>query len=64
MQHLKTVLTLARSAINQFFKCTGLIKWIATAMIQSIISEVVGAKVRKKDLSCDHQSSMGLKSGE
>ncbi len=33
-------------------------------MILSIISGVVGAKVRKKDLSCDHQSSMGLKSGE
>jgi hypothetical protein len=25
---------------------------------------VVGEKVRKKDLSCDHHNSMGLKSGE
>ena len=33
-------------------------------MILSIISGVVGANLRKKDLSYDHQSSMGLKSGE
>ena len=33
-------------------------------MIPSIIDVVVGAKLRKKDLSCDHQSSIGLKSGE
>ncbi len=33
-------------------------------MILSIIDVVVGANIRKKDLSCDHQSSMGLKSGE
>jgi hypothetical protein len=25
---------------------------------------VVGANIRKKDFSCDHQSSIGLKSGE
>ncbi len=36
----------------------------ATAIIRSIMDEVVGANIRKKDLSCDHQSSMGLKSGE
>jgi hypothetical protein len=33
-------------------------------MILSIIDVVVGAKLRKKDVSCDHQISMGLKSGE
>lgn len=33
-------------------------------MSVSTISVVVGAKLRKKDLSCDHHSSMGLKSGE
>jgi len=37
---------------------------MATAMILSIIEVVVGAKLRKKDFSCDHQSSIGLKSGE
>jgi hypothetical protein len=30
-------------------------------MILSIIDVGVGAKLRKKDLSCDHHSSMGLK---
>ena len=33
-------------------------------MTVSTISVVVGAKLRKKDLSCDHHSSIGLKSGE
>jgi len=33
-------------------------------MSLSIISVVVGAKLRKKDLSCDHHNSIGLKSGE
>ena len=33
-------------------------------MILSIIEVVVGENIRKKDLSCDHQSSIGLKSGE
>lgn len=33
-------------------------------MILSTICVVVGAKLRKKDLSCDHHSSIGLKSGE
>lgn len=33
-------------------------------MSLSIISVVVGVKLRKKDLSCDHHNSMGLKSGE
>jgi hypothetical protein len=46
---------------NQFLKCSGLIKLRATAIILSIISAVVGANLRKKDLSCYHQSSMGLK---
>ncbi|MFM6073399.1 MAG: type II toxin-antitoxin system VapC family toxin, partial [Dolichospermum sp.] len=36
----------------------------ATEMILSTISVVVGEKVRKKDLSCDHHNSIGLKSGE
>ena len=34
------------------------------AIIVSIIDVVVGASFRKKDLSCDHHSSIGLKSGE
>jgi len=33
-------------------------------MILSIISEVVEAKVDQKDLSGNHQSSMGLKLGK
>ena len=33
-------------------------------MSVSTISVVVGAKLRKKDLSCDHHNSMGLKSGD
>ena len=33
-------------------------------MIVSIIDVVVGANLLKKDLSCDHHSSIGLKSGE
>jgi hypothetical protein len=36
----------------------------ATAIIVSIIDALVGANLRQKDLSCDHQSSIGLKSGE
>jgi hypothetical protein len=36
----------------------------ATEITVSTISVVVGAKVRKKDLSCDHHNSIGLKSGE
>ncbi len=36
----------------------------ATEITLSTISVVVGEKVRKKDLSCDHHNSMGLKSGE
>jgi hypothetical protein len=36
----------------------------ATAIIVSIIEVVAGLNLRKKDLSCDHQSSIGLKSGE
>jgi hypothetical protein len=30
----------------------------------SIIFVVLGEKLRRKDLSCDHHYSMGLKSGE
>ena len=33
-------------------------------MSVSTICAVVGAKLRKKDLSCDHHNSIGLKSGE
>ena len=33
-------------------------------MSVSTISVVVEAKLRKKDLSCDHHNSMELKSGE
>jgi hypothetical protein len=33
-------------------------------MILSIISGVLGENIRKKDLSCDHHISIGLKSGE
>jgi len=40
------------------------IKSIAVAMRVSIIPVVVGEKVRIKDFSCDHQDSIGLKSGE
>ena len=36
----------------------------ATAIILSIMDVVVGANIRKKDFSCDYQSSIGLKSGE
>ncbi|OBQ36671.1 MAG: hypothetical protein AN487_12310 [Anabaena sp. CRKS33] len=50
--------------VNQFFKCVGFIKLSATEITVSTISVVVGAKVSKKDLSCDHHNSIGLKSGE
>jgi hypothetical protein len=40
------------------------IKLRATAIILSIMDVGVRANLRKKDLSCDHQSSSGLKSGE
>lgn len=33
-------------------------------MTVSTISVVVGEKLRKKDLSCDHHNSIGLLSGE
>ena len=33
-------------------------------MTVSTISVIVGAKLRKKDLSCDHHNLIGLKSGE
>ena len=37
---------------------------MATAIILSIIAEVLGANLRNNDLSCDHHISIGLKSGE
>jgi hypothetical protein len=37
---------------------------MTTAIILSMIAEVLGTNLRKKDLSCDHHISIGLKSGE
>jgi hypothetical protein len=63
LQHfslLKGTLT----TISNFFKYLGFIKLSATEITISNISVVVGAKVRKKDLTCNHHNSIGLKSGE
>ena len=50
--------------VNQFLKCLGLTKSRAVASKMSTILVVLGENWRKKDLSCDHHNSIGLKSGE
>jgi len=50
--------------VNQFLKCLILTKSSAVASKMSTILVVVGENLRKKALSCDHQNSLGLESGE